>query len=203
MNKKQLTKGINMTKNIMTNNLKSAELNSRNWNESPTIFEQMQNMINRRINEGDDFFNYASNQRVRLPKVETRQLTNHYLSWVEMPGVKIDNVDIKVIKNSIIMTGTKRTQPQTTAIAKESEFDQPSSSLFEAHLNFDEEIDAAKIEASFEDGILQLLVPKKNPVIERKIKVNSGAGAEFRRVYEAAAKLNEIHFDSDIKKKVN
>jgi HSP20 family protein len=134
------------------------------------------------------------------PVTEVQELSSHYLAWIEMPGVKIQDVEIKLRKNDLIISGSqRRSNTQFEDVDGASKMKQVKTS-FRCTLGFDDPIDAAKIEASFDDGVLQLALPKKHPVEEKLIPVKAGTGSEFRRIYESKAILNE-HMAKSKKKK--
>jgi len=90
-----------------------------------------------------------------------------YTLEVEMPGVNKENLEMWVENNELTILG-RRAMPvvEGTAIHRES---RPEN--FRRSFEIDPSIDAAKISAKIEQGVVTLTLPKAEQVKPRKINV--------------------------------
>jgi HSP20 family protein len=94
------------------------------------------------------------------PKVNTRETETSYHIEVELPGVKKEDVDIKVDGNVLIISGERNVREEV----KDEDYHKVESryGLFSRSFTLPEKVDTAKIEAGFENGILDISIPKLN-----------------------------------------
>ena len=91
-----------------------------------------------------------------------------YTLEVEMPGVSKENLDMWVENNELTILG-RRTLPSVegTPIHRESR-----SENFRRSFELDPSIDAGRINAKIEQGVVTLTLPKAEQVKPRKIAVS-------------------------------
>ncbi len=92
------------------------------------------------------------------------------LLMLDMPGVTRDAVDIQIEDNELTVTGRRKAQPiEGTYLVKER-----VEGDFRAGYTVDDTIDAQKIEASLDNGVLTVTLHVKEAVRPRRIPVKSG-----------------------------
>jgi HSP20 family protein len=123
----------------------------------------------------------------KLP-VNVAQDEHNYYIFAQVPGVPADKLEINTVENKLTISGeVERTLlvPQLPAAEGEGQ-DQPQfkwlrQELAVENLRFQREIefpalfDAEKIEASYDNGILQIVVPLAPAAKARRVLVN-GSG---------------------------
>lgn len=95
-----------------------------------------------------------------------------YLLSLDLPGVKKEDIEIESSGNTLIISGT-RSHPK----ALEGVSTHRLERKFGAHkrtFTLPDGIDASKIQANLEDGVLQLSIPKVEAAKPKKIEVSSG-----------------------------
>lgn len=106
---------------------------------------------------GVDFFSKAS-----YPKMNVAVVDAGVEVTAEIPGLTKDDVKIKFFENVLTISGDKKFEPETTPeriyVIKELKH-----STFKRSLKFTQEVDANKIAAKFDNGILLVFVPWKEP----------------------------------------
>jgi HSP20 family protein len=102
------------------------------------------------------------------PAASVTEIADGYRLELEMPGVKKDGLDISVDNNELTIIG-RRSLPavEGTLIHRESR-----SENFRRMLEIDPSIDANKINAKIEQGLVTLTLPKAEHVKPRKITVS-------------------------------
>jgi HSP20 family protein len=107
---------------------------------------------------------------VRSPFCDLVDSGNEYKYCAEMPGIPKDKIDIKIDESSIEISAEAQTESKEE---KEYISRERSYSSFYRSTKFPEKVVPEKAEASFENGILEVTVPKKAPtkINKRKIKI--------------------------------
>ena len=102
------------------------------------------------------------------PPASVTEIGDGYMLEIEMPGVKKDGLDISVENNDLTIIG-RRSLPtvEGTLIHHES---RPEN--FRRTFELDPSIDADKISAKIEQGLVTLTLPKAEHVKPRKITVS-------------------------------
>jgi HSP20 family protein len=108
----------------------------------------------------------ASEQFI-APAATVLENTDGYTLEVEMPGVSKENLEMWVENNELTILG-RRSMPSVegTLIHRESR-----SENFRRSFELDPSIDAGKISAKIEQGVVTLTLPKAEQVKPRKIAV--------------------------------
>ena len=101
------------------------------------------------------------------PRASVREIGDGYTLEIEMPGVKKDGLEISVESNELTIIG-RRSLPavEGTLIHRES---RPEN--FRRMFEIDPSIDANKISAKIDQGLVMLILPKAEHVKPRKITV--------------------------------
>ena len=102
------------------------------------------------------------------PPSSVTEIADGYMLEIEMPGVKKDGLDISFENNELTITG-RRSLPRVegTLIHRES---RPEN--FRRVFELDPSIDAEKISAKIDQGLVTLTLPKAEHVKPRRIAVS-------------------------------
>jgi HSP20 family protein len=116
-----------------------------------------------RSNNGDR----QATARFIAPAATVLENTDGYTLEVEMPGVSKENLEMWVENNELTILG-RRSMPSVEGnlIHRES-----CSENFRRSFELDPSIDAGKISAKIEQGVVTLTLPKAEQVKPRKIAV--------------------------------
>lgn len=102
------------------------------------------------------------------PPASVTEIADGYMLEIEMPGVKRDGLDISFENNELTVTGRRSLPPvEGTLIHRES---RPEN--FRRVFELDPSIDADKISAKIDQGLVTLTLPKAEHVKPRKIAVS-------------------------------
>jgi HSP20 family protein len=104
-----------------------------------------------------------------IPAVNTREANDAYFVEVDIPGVKKEDVKIDVEDNALRISG-ERKFPK----GREDEDFYRVETLygkFERVFSLPEDVDASKIEAEMEDGVLHIKIPKTQIVDKAPKKI--------------------------------
>ncbi len=109
----------------------------------------------------------AQTEQFITPPASVSDAADGYMLEIEMPGVRKDGLDISVENNELTIIG-RRSVPaaEGTVIHRES---RPEN--FRRTFELDPSIDANKISAKIDQGLMTLTLPKAEHVKPRKITV--------------------------------
>lgn len=112
----------------------------------------------------EDFFD-----QVWTAKPFARQLPYHwqemegaYLLGMDLPGIAKENLKIELVEQNLTLSGERKRAGDSGGQKFSYEFTVPSS------------VDASKIEAKLQDGVLEVLLPKAEAAKPRLIEIQSG-----------------------------
>ena len=105
-----------------------------------------------------------------FPLINLTEDKDHYYMRAELPGVKADELDIQATANNIAISGERKIAAEegTRYHRRERE-----AGTFSRVIGLPGDIDADKVEAKLEDGILTVMVPKAEAAKPKQISVRS------------------------------
>jgi len=102
-----------------------------------------------------------------LPRATIREEKDHFLLDLEMPGVRKEDLEVTVENNELTVIGRRKDgELRGELVYRES---RPLD--YRRVFDLDPSIDAGKITAKIEQGIVKLTLPKAESVKPRKIPV--------------------------------
>jgi HSP20 family protein len=110
-------------------------------------------------------------ERGWLPAVEIFEKEDKYVVKVELPGMKEEDVDVSVVGDALTIKGERKAESEV----KEEDYHccERSYGSFFRSIALPSNIDAEKVEANYEDGILEVGLPKIAEVKPTKISVKA------------------------------
>lgn len=97
-----------------------------------------------------------------------QEYDQHYLLAVDIPGIKKSDLKIEALGHQIQITGETKTDRQSRSYRR----------IFA----LPESVDVDKIEAHFENGVLEVLLPKVESEKPRAVEIQSGTAGFFERL---------------------
>ena len=108
------------------------------------------------------------------PAVDISERKDAYLVAVELPGVKADDLEITFEDGLLTIQGERRFAHDSAE--EKVHRAERSCGAFRRSITLPSHVEADKIEASTQDGVLQILVPKAPDVQAKRIRVRAGQG---------------------------
>ena len=110
------------------------------------------------------------------PALDIAERKDAYLVTVELPGVKLDDLEITLEDGLLTIQGER----QVAHDSSEEQFHrvERSSGAFRRSITLPAHVEADAVEASMEDGVLRILVPKAEEAKAKRIQVNPGGPME-------------------------
>lgn len=140
------------------------------------------------FNEMDRFFDWsptvstarAYDERTLNPACEISESNEHYLMSVDLPGMKKDEIKIEMSDNILTISG-ERKREGTEKNQKVQRYEK-SYGFFKRGFALPVSVEADKIEAHYEDGVLKLYLPKIQTAKPRHIEIQSEKGGFFSKL---------------------
>jgi HSP20 family protein len=127
----------------------------------------------------EDFLEIAPRRRFRLwpklepgvivPNVDMYDRKNEIVVKTELPGVEKENIDLAITENSLTLKGELKKEEEV----KEEDYysSERSYGSFTRTIALPTEVDSSKAKATFKNGVLEIVLPKKEEAKPKEIKV--------------------------------
>ena len=111
-----------------------------------------------------------------VPAIEMYDKGDKYVVKAELPGISESDVEVSTTEGVLTIKGEKKTQSEV----KEEDyyFSERGYGSFFRSLSLPSDVDAKKIEANFEDGVLEVTLPKMPEVKPEKIAIRTAKKGE-------------------------
>lgn len=111
----------------------------------------------------------SSAEAVWAPAIDVSEKEKKFVVKVELPGVKEEDINISVAGHTLTIEGEKETESEVKR--KGYYYSETSYGSFSRSLTIPSTVDASKIEASYDKGVLEIDLPKAPEVHPKKIAV--------------------------------
>lgn len=99
-----------------------------------------------------------ANKLIASPAVDVSESDKAYEITAELPGLDEKNVEVSVANGGLTIKGEKKEEKEQNQ--KDYYVSERSYGSFERYFGLPEGVDADKIEASFKNGVLKVMLPK-------------------------------------------
>ncbi len=125
----------------------------------------------------EDFSHGSISQQSKALRMEARvkETEDAFLVSMDMPGVKSEDLNIEVKDNVLSVKAERHDRKTEGESVSESQF------TYQRQWSLPEEIDQEQLEAHLEHGVLNLALPKKEPVKAKTINIKEGGGPFLKR----------------------
>jgi len=110
-------------------------------------------------------------ERGWAPAIEVFDKEDKFMVKVEVPGIKAEDIDISVVGDTLTIKGERKAESEV----KEENYYccERSYGSFSRSIALPSNVDANKIEANYEDGVLEVSLPKAPEVKPKKVAVSA------------------------------
>lgn len=135
------------------------------WLAERDPFRLMEGLFNGETGRGEELSN-----RPWRPAVDIRETGDAYVVSAELPGLSKEDVNITIENNVLKLTGERRFEKEV----EEEEYHRVERAYgsFSRAFSLPTRVDAERVEASFQEGILTISVPKAAEARPRKIEIS-------------------------------
>jgi HSP20 family molecular chaperone IbpA len=133
-------------------------------NEKTQLAGREQNALGHATNER------PVRQTTLTPAVDVFEDAHGITLWADMPGVTKDTLDLKVHDGNLYIEAEASVQTPANLRLQHAEIREPHyARAFSLSAHFD----ASKIDASLKDGVLKLVIPRREEARPRRIEVRT------------------------------
>lgn len=135
-------------------------------NELSAIEQQLSQLV-----RGPHLYTVEPQHGTWSPPVDIYETPTGYVLTAELPGVSLADIDLKVVDGTLILKGERPwgRDPHGENIHRL----ESSYGKFERTFNLSERIDAEKISAELDKGVLKVLLPKRDERGGKQIEIKS------------------------------
>jgi HSP20 family protein len=112
---------------------------------------------------------FSPEEMTWAPAIDVTEQEDKFLIKAELPGVKEEDIGISVSGNSLTIEGEKRTESETKK--KGYYYSEATYGNFSRSMTIPSMVDANKIDAKFDNGILEITLPKIAESKPKKISI--------------------------------
>lgn len=149
-----------------------------NRNISSDLFDEMDRAIDTFNNL---FATRTYDERAFDPACEISETDEHYLMSVDLPGLKKEDIKIEMTDNVLIVSGERKHEISSDQKRKVQRYEK-SYGFFKRSFTLPTSVDAEKVEARYENGVLELCLPKTQAAKPRQIEIQSGKNGLFGKI---------------------
>lgn len=118
-------------------------------------------------------FSGGSQNAVIKPSLDLKATDKEYQISIELPGVEEKDVSIEIEGGSLAVSGEKKSEIKEEDEKKGYCRVERSYGSFRRVLALPEDSDPEKIAAKFKNGVLDIVIPRKEPKEKKKIAITS------------------------------
>lgn len=100
-----------------------------------------------------------------MPRIETYRKDNEYVVRLDLPGVNPDEVEVQAEGNLLTIRGERKTE------TKNADYQETYYGKFERSVTLPQGVEADKISAQYQHGVLEVRVPLPAQLMGRKIPI--------------------------------
>jgi HSP20 family protein len=136
------------------------------FRELLTLQERLDKMYREmeRTRKGEDFVSSEW-----TPPVDIFESGDTFVLKLDVPEVEKNSIDIKIHENELTIKGERKLEPEIDPDSYHRM--ERGYGMFARSFTLTKSIDAGKIKASVKDGVLRIVLPKKEEVKPKQIKI--------------------------------
>ncbi|MCA8063143.1 MULTISPECIES: Hsp20/alpha crystallin family protein [unclassified Burkholderia] len=105
-----------------------------------------------------------------VPAVDVYEDSQGVTLWADLPGVTKDKLDVKVHDSSLLIEAEAVVPTPANLRLQHAEVREPH---FARTFTLSSDLDASRIEASLQDGVLKLTIPRRDEARPRRIEIKT------------------------------
>lgn len=108
------------------------------------------------------------------PACDVEETESHYMVSFDLPGIAKDDVKIEVTDNQLVVSGERKSETKEKGSRHIVE---RFHGAFQRVFTLPASVDAERVEANYQDGVLRIAIPKVEAAKPRRIKITEGKGS--------------------------
>lgn len=120
----------------------------------------------------DEFFNDAVNNRREnfVPSIDISETEDQFLITAELPGMKKEDINISLENNRLAISGERNFEKEEKS--KKYHRVETSYGTFERSFQLPDNVDEESIQATYENGLLNISIDKNEDKVKKQIEIS-------------------------------
>lgn len=157
---------------------------------SLTPYWTTRNLVSDLFDEMDDYFSNVNrdwpsartyDEQSFGPSCEISEADDHYSLSMDIPGMRQEDIKIEVHNNTLVISGERKREKAADKNERVQRYERSYGS-FKRSFTLPTTVQDDKIEARYENGVLDLYLPKVAESKPRQIEIKEGKGGFFNRL---------------------
>jgi HSP20 family protein len=128
----------------------------------------------------DDFFNremsrYGEQARFLSPAIDIDETDNEYVVSADLPGIKKEDIQIECSGHQLTISAERKSE---STEGRKQERRERFYGTFQRSFTLPSGVDADKIQADYEGGVLTVRIPKGEEIKSKRIQIGEGKTPE-------------------------
>lgn len=136
---------------------------------SPRTTNEFYHDVDRMLSHVFGGFQSEGTKTDLTPAWDVAETENGYELYLELPGLKSEEVEIEAIDDALVIKGEKKVERNAEGTTFHRVERRAGS--FERQLRFKKPVDFNAVEARLSDGILLVTIPKAEQALPKKIEI--------------------------------
>ena len=137
------------------------------FQELEQVTERMRRMLDETFGRFGRWPVFAQEPAGWSPFVDIEERDDAYVLEAELPGVKREDLDVELLGSELSITGELREKEHTGVVRRQTR----RVGRFAYRVTLPEQVDPEQIDASLDDGVLTVRVPKTERAQRKKIEI--------------------------------
>ena len=144
-------------------------------------FDAMQRQVGQLLGSGDWPSSIRASVRGTFPAVNMGTTEDAVEIYAFAPGLDTSKLEVTVDKGLLIISGERRNDMPAPSEKVTAYVQERFEGGFKRVVGLPEEVESSRIEATYRDGILRIVVPKREAVKPRRIEVKGVEKLEHKQ----------------------
>lgn len=128
----------------------------------------------------DDVYGGSASRTTWTPSANVRESQDAVLLELELPGITPEQVDISIDNDMLTVSGEKQAERRESEEEGRYYLVERSYGSFSRSFSLPQGIDADQVEASFDNGLLTIRIPRAALPQPRRVQISAGGTREVK-----------------------
>ncbi|MBI3556284.1 MAG: Hsp20/alpha crystallin family protein [Deltaproteobacteria bacterium] len=131
---------------------------------------------------GDSMLSLKANAKMPTfnPMCDVEESDGHYLFSFDVPGIGKDDIKVELLENQLVVSGERKYEHSEKKHAHR--LNERYYGSFQRAFTLPSVIDAERVEASYDNGVLRIAIPKAETTRNRTVKIGEGKSGFFAKI---------------------
>ena len=116
-----------------------------------------------------------------MPAMDVTESEDRYVLSLDVPGMKKEDIKIEMSGNLLTLSGERKRENRSDTEGSARRYER-SYGYFQRSFTLPDSVDADHVEAVYEDGVLQVVLPKAASAKPRRIEIGAKKGGLMNRI---------------------